>query len=199
MKSWMRSVLGLPAPDSDGDNVNAAGVPKGVNESVRDDVPYHHFEHSAVEICHLQDTDPQVDCRQCIQHPDDVVDCAKLLDCESVLDNLDNPDLNMHSCNTVGNAENGFIAVGSRFVSPEVLLQKCREVAASTGFIVATNGHQFPLSKPHPVHGPGKIWQRGKIYCTDKAHNSKTGPSTGKVIRTTCTWFVKFTFDRANV
>ena len=153
-------------------------------------------------ITSLQDGHPDVDCRQSIHLPEGSADCAKLLECEPVLDSVDDPDLNIKSCDSFGNTENGFVDIGSRFLSPEALLQKCREFASSTGYVVDTNGHQFPPSKPHPVYGLGKMWQRGKIYCTYKEHNQhilKSGPYTGKVIRTTCTWFVKFTFDRSSV
>ena len=128
---------------------------------------------------------------QAVLHlPEGSADCAKLLECEPVLDSVDDPDLNITSYDSFGNTENGFIDVGSRFY-----LRKhfCRSVANLP--------HLLDLLWHH-VHGPGKMWQRGKIYCTYKEHNqhiSKSGPYTGKVIRTTCTWFAKFTFGRSIV
>jgi hypothetical protein len=122
-----------------------------------------------------------------------------LAECDVLFDDLNIPDSTSQPCDAETNCGNAIFAVGSRFASPDILLQKCREFASSSGFTVATNCHQFPTSNPHPVHGPGKVWQRGKIYCTHKEHSTNDRSFTGSTapfVKTTSTWFVKFTFDR---
>ena len=59
---------------------------------------------------------------------------------------------------------------------------------------VAANTHPFPSERPHPILGSdSKAIHRGKIYCNYKDAVVKKENNSA---RTTCSWFVRFSFDR---
>jgi hypothetical protein len=87
-----------------------------------------------------------------------------------------------------------FITAGTHFGTWENLSEQCRCFAKSQGFTIALNSHPFPKLHPHPLLGAdSKAIQRGKLYCSFKDAGCKTEQ---RIIRSTCTWFVQFTFDR---
>jgi hypothetical protein len=87
------------------------------------------------------------------------------------------------------------LAVNRHYASPDLLLETARQFAKSCGFTIACNSHPFSKLKPHPIHGAdSKIWQRAKAYCNHKDPIIKV---KNKGLKSTCTWFVTFTFDRS--
>jgi hypothetical protein len=78
------------------------------------------------------------------------------------------------------------------------MLDRVKEYSRLVGFLSGVNPHKFTKENPHPVHGSNSdLWQRGKVYCTYKDPKLKQEAKTKKKkIRTTCSWFFSFTFDR---
>ncbi|KAF0704352.1 hypothetical protein AaE_014983 [Aphanomyces astaci] len=64
--------------------------------------------------------------------------------------------------------------------------------ARAQGFTVSRTGKNFSEKNPHPVHGGrGAIMWRSTLYCTHK-DQACSG-------RSTCTWHIKFSYDKANL
>jgi len=88
-----------------------------------------------------------------------------------------------------------FMVVGTHYSSCEEISQECRSYAKAKGFAIATNPHAFSKEYPHPVLGSDSAAiQRCKMYCSFKDPVIK---KQNKRVRTTCTWFVQYSFDRA--
>ena len=88
-----------------------------------------------------------------------------------------------------------FMVVGTHYSSCEEISQECRSYAKAKGFAIATNPHSFSKEYPHPVLGSDSAAiQRCKMYCSFKDPVIK---KQNKRVRTTCTWFVQYSFDRA--
>ena len=88
-----------------------------------------------------------------------------------------------------------FMVVGTHYSSCEEISQECRSYAKAKGFAIATNPHAFSKEYPHPILGSDSVAiQRCKMYCSFKDPVIK---KQNKGVRTTCTWFVQYSFDRA--
>ena len=86
------------------------------------------------------------------------------------------------------------IYTGMHFQTYAQVMEECRKFALFNRFIVTANTHPFPNHNPLPIFGENsKPIQRGKIYCNfrDPVVKKET-----KVVRTTCSWFVSFSYDR---
>ena len=81
------------------------------------------------------------------------------------------------------------------YASVDLIVETARKYAKSCGFVIACNSHPFSKLKPYSIHGvDSKIWQRAKAYCNYKDPLIK---AEKKGLKSTCTWFVGFTFDRS--
>ena len=96
--------------------------------------------------------------------------------------------------------DNPLTGSGNRFICPVVFLEGVRSFARSSGFAVSCNAHKFLPTNPHPVHGPdSSIWQRGSIFCNFKHTESNKNLKRVLQIKSTCTWKIKFSFDRSSM
>ena len=182
MSSWVRSLLGLNDPQHSSRRTEAGDSKDRCS----------HSDNNCPQLNDWDNDPGNTDKGDDEQPVDDQLDSTAIEDFSD--DCNHQSEVPSNDMSTDDNPLN----IGWRFTSPNLFLLKCREYAKRNGFTVASNFHQFQPANPHPNQGSGKLWQRGKIYCNHKGAGNPNN-SGHKNIKSTCTWFVKFTFDRACV
>jgi hypothetical protein len=183
MSAWVRSLFNGKQPEVAADNSPTAMPPSEDTADLGEDQIAAVEETSSVVVA-VQSDDANCQVLEAVDNQKHYSDVNS--DQDDNLNDLSSPD-----------TLSEFMVEGNHFSSSEEIAEACRSFAKSRGFTVAFNTHPFLKQYPHPILGSeGKAIQRVKLYCNFKDPDFK---KQNKGVRSTCCWFVQFSFDRQSL